>query len=590
MEMNWNLDALYTGFQSEAFLQDTKRFEESPGLLTAIATDQMDDIQRLEKWIVSSRDANALAAKLMAFARLTVSTDASNKEALMAMDRLNQIYTGYTAPEVQFQEWLKTLENLDQLIDQSDILKEHRFHLQELKSEAEHKMSQPEEVLAAQMSTTGATAWTLLQNTVSSSLMVNVVKDGKEVEIPLMAARNMAFDKDPQIRLNGYHAELKTYATMDTVSASCLNGVKGEVLTLSKKRGFDHPLDQTLFNSRMDRETLDAMLEAMKEAMPKFRQYYRRKGELLGHKNGIPFYDMFAPMGSVETKYSYQEATDFVIKHFNSFSKELADFTQNAVDKAWIDVEPKKGKRGGAFCANLMPIGESRILLNFTGNLKNVITLAHELGHAYHGHILKDQSYLNASYPMPLAETASIFCETIVKNAALKEVDDEAAFAILETSISGSGQVIVDIYSRFLFETELFARRADHALSVDELKEIMINAQKQAYGDGVDHEALHPYMWMNKPHYYYAVNNFYNFPYAFGLLFAKGIYALYKEEGESFIPKYDQLLRATGMMNIADAAATLDINVRDKAFWTASLKELEGEIDRFLDLSQSKLG
>ncbi|MFY9612047.1 MAG: M3 family metallopeptidase, partial [Tissierellaceae bacterium] len=271
---------------------------------------------------------------------------------------------------------------------------------------------------------------------------------------------------------------------------------------------------------------------------------------------------------------------------FRTFSDRLADYAQNAYENNWLDVEPREGKRGGAFCSNIHPIGESRIMANFEGSFSNMTTLAHELGHGYHGLNLKDESILNSRYPMPIAETASIFCETIVENAQLEKSTDEEVLGILESSISGAGQVIVDIFSRYLFETRLFEIRKDHPLSVDELKNLMVEAQKEAYGDGLDHDYLHPYMWINKGHYYSAGRNFYNFPYAFGLLFAKGIYAEYLNRGKDFVPEYDKLLNATGKNSIKDVAAMVGIDVSNPDFFRNSLKLIEKDIERFIEISE----
>jgi oligoendopeptidase F len=216
-------------------------------------------------------------------------------------------------------------------------------------------------------------------------------------------------------------------------------------------------------------------------------------------------------------------------------------------------------------------------------------TLAHELGHGYHGHCLKDTSLLNSRYPMPLAETASIFAETIIINGALKNATEEEAFSILETSISDAGQVIVDIYSRFLFESEVFKRRNDSSLSVNELKEIMKNAQKEAYGNGLDHTILHDSMWINKPHYYSADRHFYNFPYAFGLLFAKGLYSEYLNRGEAFVNEYDNLLEATGKNNIVDVGKVMNIDVTCVDFWRSSLDLIKKDIEKFVKLVDGRL-
>ena len=277
---------------------------------------------------------------------------------------------------------------------------------------------------------------------------------------------------------------------------------------------------------------------------------------------------------------------DYVIKNFQTFGDDLANLAKRAYDEAWIDFTPRSGKRGGAFCFNIHPIKQSRILTNFEGSFSNVITLAHELGHAYHGDKIFNESILNASYTMPVAETASTLCETIVKKAAIKDAQDEEKIFILEQSLMGSTQVIVDILSRFIFEKNVFEQRMNTPLSVDKLKTMMLDAQKEAYGDGLDQETLHPYMWINKGHYYRGSLSFYNFPYAFGLLFAKGIYAIYQEKGQDFVPKIDHLLQKTGQMDVEDVAQLIGIDVTKKAFWDKSLKVIKEEIDLFLDLTR----
>jgi len=341
-------------------------------------------------------------------------------------------------------------------------------------------------------------------------------------------------------------------------------------------------LEMTLLRSRMDKRTLDAMMRSLKKYLPVFRKYFRKKALMLRHRNGLPFFDIFAPISNTDMQFSYSQAKDFIVEKFSSFSADLGLFAKNAFENGWIDAQPREGKVGGAFCANLRSINQSRILSNFSGSYNDVRTLAHELGHAFHGHCLNNESFLNSNYPMPLAETASIFCETIVNHAALKESTPDQQLSILEAEISSAGQVIVDIYSRYLFETEVFENRASSSLSVDQLKEIMLSAQKEAYAEGLDPEYLHPYMWLVKPHYYVADYNFYNFPYAFGLLFAKGLYAIYLERGSSFVEDYKRLLSETGRKSILDVGKSVGIDLNNTSFWNGSFKVIKEDIGRFL--------
>jgi len=588
MNLRWNLDALYTSFDAPEFAQDWKSYENEMKSLqewaVASLTDTSDAAAKMEAYITQLTRSLQLQYRMMSFAELTVSTDAKNEKALQVIEQLEEKSVGLVEPSVLFQKWIGGVENLDQVISSSALLEEHRFFLQENAAKSKHLLSDKEEILLAKMKNTGSNAWAKLQELLTSTLLVDITIDGEEKQLPLPVVRNMAYEKDANLRKTAYEAELRAYKKIEESSAASLNGIKGEVITVAKLRGYESPLAKTLDDSRMDMETLEAMLTAMRESLPVFRKYYRKKAELLGHQNGLPFYDLFAPMGEVNMTFTYQEARDFIVKHFGSFSEKLANYAATAFDNQWIDAEPREGKRGGAFCSNLHMIKESRILSNFTGSYNDVSTLAHELGHGYHGDALVDEAFLNSDYPMPIAETASIFCETIIATAAMKNASDEEVFAILENDISGAGQVIVDIYSRYLFETELFKRRQEGSVPVKELKEIMLWAQKEAYGDGLDPNVLHPNMWTCKPHYYYADYNFYNFPYAFGLLFAKGLYAVYLQRGEAFVEQYDQLLSVTGKMNIADVAKIMDVDVRNVDFWRGSLRLIEEDIEKWIRL------
>lgn len=588
--MRWSLKELYPSFSSEEYQNDLVSFkkliEEINEWTETNLSEVTNEKEKLEKYILYSQEANRLGVKLMVFASLTNAVDSSNNEALNYLNKVNVMTNDLTKPNVLFQNFLKEINDLDKIISSSELLEEHRFFVESTKERSMYLLSEVEEVLISKLTTTGSTAWSNLQNKISSTLLVDIEVDGEKKQLPLPVVRNLAYNKDPITRKTAYEAELTAYKKIEESSAAALNGIKGEVITLAKMRGFESPLQEVLVKSRMDKETLDAMLMAMEEYLPVFHKYFKRKGEILGHENGLPFYDMFAPVGSMDKEFTYEEAMNYIIGNFRTFSDKLADYTQNAFDNAWLDVEPRDGKRGGAFCSNIHPIGESRIMSNFNGSFSNMTTLAHELGHGYHGLNLRDESILNSRYPMPIAETASIFCETIVVNAALNEASEEEAFAILEESLSAAGQVIVDIFSRYLFETELFTRREDHPLSVGELKEIMIEAQKKAYGDGLDHNNLHPYMWVNKPHYYSAGLNFYNFPYAFGLLFAKGLYAKYLENKEEFLNNYDDLLNATGKNSIKDVAMKMGVDVHDPEFFRSSLRLIEKDVEKFLEISK----
>ena len=587
--MDWSLNELYDSFKGEAYQEDLKKLgiliKEITAASDDIVKDHKDEREKLEKYISLSEQISLLFERLGVYAELIVSVNAKDELANKYADIIDQKKSELCEPETKVSKWISEIKDLDGIIESSERLKEFRFFIKEIAEQSKYLLSEKEEVIIAKMKNTGSTAWVNYKNLLISTHKVELEQEGVKQELPLTVVLNMAYDKDKEVRKKAYEAEIESYKKIEEGIAAALNGIKGEVLTISKMRGYESPLDMTLKDSRMDQKTLDAMLTAMKENMPLFRKYLRRKAELLGYENGLPFYEMYAPVIDKEMKYSYKEGKAFVEKQFRSFDKELGDYAKKAMEQRWIDVLPKEGKVGGAFCCAVHSIGESRVLLNYGDNFGDTITMAHELGHGYHGECLKNESILNTNYPMPLAETASTFCETIVKKAAIKEGSKEEAFAILETEISDATQVIVDIYSRYLFEKAVFEKREESPLTVKEIKELMCEAQREAYGEGLDPEYLHPYMWTWKSHYYYADANFYNFPYAFGLLFAKGLYAQYLKDPKGFPGKYKELLAVTGKMRIEDVTRTIGIDVTSADFWNDSLKIIADDINEFIRLS-----
>ena len=590
MEYLWSLKELYPSFDSEEFKQDMAALddyiEEYKTWVDAITENYSDVVKKLEEYIEIESRGLRLISKLYDFAVLTLSVDTKNKQALKSSEILQTKFAATAEHKAKLKRWIGGVPDIENLLQSSPLLSEHKFHLMELVEQSKYLLSNAEEAVIAKMRNTGSNAWSKLKDLVTSTLKIDIELDGEKKQLPLSIIRNMAYEKDRELRKKAYEAELAAYKKIEDTVAACLNGIKGEVITVCEMRGYESPLEETLINSRMDKETLDAMLTAMKESLPAFRKYYKRKGELMDCSNGLPFYDLFAPVGNADMPFPYEEGKKFVVDNFRTFSDSLANFAQKAIDNNWIDVMPREGKVGGAFCENIHAIGESRIMLNYGGSFTDVVTMAHELGHGYHGECLMKESILNSDYPMPIAETASTFCETIIKKAAIKNASKDEAFFILETEISDCGQVIVDIYSRFLFESEVFERRKEGSLTAEELNDIMLRAQKEAYGDGLDPEYLHPYMWIPKPHYYYASANFYNFPYAFGLLFAKGLYAEYLKRGKDFVKDYDKLLSVTGKNKIADVTKLMGIDVRNVDFWRSSLKTIEEDIEKFLELSE----
>ncbi len=590
MSLNWSLKELYPSFESQEFKIDmdklTNKINEVNEWANEIVKDNNDILVKLEEYIKRYSKLTELISKIGAFIELSISVNTKDTEALRYSDIFEKKLTHMVEASTKVERYISTIDNIEDIIEKSELLKAHEYVLKSIVEQSKYLLSDKEESIIANMKNTGSNAWSKLKDNLISSLMVEIKENDEVKEYPLTVVLNMAEDKSEEVRKRAYEAEIASYKKVEEGVAAALNGIKGEVLTVCDFRGYKSPLEKTLLDSRMDEESLNAMLDAMKESLPVFRKYLRRKAEMLGHKNGLPFYDLYAPISNADMKFTYDEGAKFVVKNFRTFSDNLGDFAQKAIDNNWIDVEPREGKVGGAFCAGLHFIGESRILLNYGGSFGDVVTMAHELGHGFHGECLKNEAILNSEYPMPIAETASTFCETIIKKAAIKEANKDEALAILEAEICDCTQVIVDIYSRFLFEKSVFEARKESALTVSQIKELMLEAQREAYGDGLDEEYLHPYMWAWKPHYYDADYNYYNFPYAFGLLFAKGLYAEYLKKGESFTSEYERLLSITGKNKIADITKEVGIDIHNKEFWRNSLKTIEEDIEKFIELSK----
>ncbi|MBQ2583256.1 MAG: M3 family oligoendopeptidase [Erysipelotrichaceae bacterium] len=584
MNKEWSLDVLYKGYDDPKFAEDEAELDRLIEEFTAFAADLTGDPKdKLAGGIELDRKLTEKASDLFSFASLSQAVNTSDTKAASILGRLSGKMSALAAPRTALVQYIAALDDLQGIIDSDPLLKEHEFYLTNIKNEAKYTLSPEVEKVISLYEISGSSAWSDLQSFLTSTVPVEY--EGKTTT--LSDIRNLAYDPDPKVRKAAYEAELKSYDRIKEAVAFSLNSIKMEVIRHCQLRGYESPLDETLKNNHMKKETLDALLGAMEEYLPKFWEYMKAKAKLLGYEGGLPFYEMFAPLKGNDKEYTTEDARDYLVDLFSTFDQEETDMIARAFNESWIDFYPHEGKVGGAFCAELSTAGQSRILTNFGGTLGDVVTLAHELGHAFHNHCLKDNSILNRDVSMPVAETASTFNEVVAMNAAISmEKDPIARRALIENQLQDATQIICDIYSRYLFETAVFENRENEFMFADRLCELMIEAQKKAYGDGLDHEHLHPYMWCCKGHYYSGHLSFYNFPYAFGGLFARGLYAKYLKDGESFVPLYKKLLKATGTATVEGAAEVAGIDLTDKEFWRSSLQILADEIDEFIGLCE----
>ncbi len=586
MKMNdmWDLSVLYRDFEDEAIREDLDRLDRIPEKLENALKEELSDREKLEKLADIMEEEAALSEKLGSFASLTLSVESGNGPARQLMDKLQQMSVNVSMAEAGAARYAAGIPDLESVIASSEKLESIGFFLRKTREQASHLPDEQIYGWLLRMSLDGAEAFSTLRDQLDATLMVDL--DGKQ--FPLSAVRAMAYDPDPAVRKAAYEAELASYKKIEIPMAACLNAIKGEALTMIDAEHYDTVLDKTLCDSNMDRQTLDAMWTAIREALPDFRRYLRKKGELLGHPNGLPFYDLFAPLSAGEEKprtYTIEEAREKLITEMSKFSPAMGDFITEAFDNRWIDMYPREGKGGGAFCSGLHQLDQSRVLTNFAGSFSDVSTIAHELGHAWHNRCMKGLPYVMTNAPMPLAETASIFNETLLAHAAMSEAGKTERFALLEGNLMETCQCMVDIYSRFLFESEVIENRKNCNASPEDLCRMMLKAQDETYGDGLDPECRHAYMWACKCHYYFAGLSFYNFPYAFGQLFGVGMFALYQKEGASFVPRYNQLLRSCGSMNVKEVASSVGIDVTDVGFWRGALDVYREQIREFVQLA-----
>ncbi|HEX3090443.1 MAG TPA: M3 family oligoendopeptidase [Ilumatobacteraceae bacterium] len=588
----WSVADLHESFESRSFVDALEQVGADATRLVALFDEH--DIRRCDPRDVTEADGLAADAVIRAFndAELrtdlvgayiyaTVSTDSFDETAQGLLSEVEVVESQARPLFARLAEWVSSL-GVDALASVSTEVAEHRGPLTFLAARAEHQMSEAEEGLYSELTNTGSSAWQRAHADVTSQLTGTVeFPSGTEI-LPMAAIRGLATDGDPKVREAAYDAEMRAWPAVAVMCAAAMNSVKGEANVVNRRRGWDSPIEASLFANNVSRATFDAMQSAVDDALPDLRRWMHAKARLHGRPGALPWYDLFAPLPFAASSISWTEGLEMVRGAFTSYSQPLGGLVDRAVGEQWIDAGAREGKRGGAFC---MPfIGDrSLVFLNWDGSVDSAQTTAHELGHAYHNTQLAHRTALQRRLPMALAETASIFCETLVVEEGLQHLTGLDRLALLDVNLASAVQTVVDIRSRFIFETEVFARRQRRTLGVSELNEMMLSAQNDSYGDGLDQSTAHPYMWAVKPHYYGS--HFYNWPYTYGFLFGLGLFAKYREDPQRFQLSYDDVLSRAGMNTAEELGAVFGFDVSDVAFWTASLDVLRGHIDQYAELS-----
>ncbi|MFB7301802.1 M3 family oligoendopeptidase [Heyndrickxia sporothermodurans] len=494
--------------------------------------------------------------------------------------RLNTILT-------IFDDKLKTIseKNWHQLL-QMDELKELYFVLNERREMAKEMLPKEQEALINALSVDGYHGWGEMYDTLVSQVKIPYEENGEVVELSVGQAHNKFSHPDRNVRAKIFENWEKAWDEKAELFAATLNHLAGFRLSIYENRKWNEVLKEPLSYNRMQKETLESMWEVISEFKKPLTEYLKRKAELLGVEK-LSWYDLDAPIGEVNSHFSYQEGAEFIIQHFSEFGDQLARFTKKAFEDSWIEAEDRPGKRPGGFCTSFPVSGQSRIFMTYSGTPSNVSTLAHELGHAFHSYALKDVHPLNRNYAMNVAETASTFAEMIVADASVKNAkNDEERLALLEDKIQRTVALLMNIHARFLFETKFYEERKKGIVGKDRLNELMLEAQKEAYGDCL--EEYHPLFWASKLHFFITGVPFYNFPYTFGYLFSLGIYAQAQKEGKGYEDKYMALLRDTGSMKVEDLAKKhLNVDLSKRDFWEEGVKLCIKDIDEFLEATKN---
>jgi oligoendopeptidase F len=590
----WSVTDVHESLSSRSFVDAMERIGAQVHRLESLfdeldirATDDVrvdpETGRRVDRAVMAFNETVADLEVLEAYVYATVSTDSRDETAQSSLSELD-VLGSRVAPLLARLADFVDAHGVDALASVSDEARDHHGPLTRLAARSAHQMSEVEEGLYAELSTTGSSAWGRLQADVTSQLSIDVELPSGRTRLPMPAVRGLASDADPLVRRAAYDAEMIAWPSVATACAAAMNAIKGEANTVNRRRQWDAPIDASLYANSVSRATFEAMQSAVTASLPAFRTWMRTKASLHGHTEGLPWWDLVAPLPVSARTVTWDDSIDLVRSAFGEFSSSLGNLVDRAVSESWIDAPPREGKVGGAFC---MPFVDDRslILLNWSGSLESTQTTAHELGHAYHNVQLAGRTALQKRLPMALAETASIFCETLVVEAGLERLSGLDRLALLDVDLQGSNQVVVDIHSRFLFETEVFARRQRRTLGVQELNEMMLDAQARAYGDGLDLETRHPHMWVLKPHYYGS--HFYNWPYTYGLLFGLGLYARFRDDPDRFRAGYDDLLSRAGMNTAEELGQAFGLDVTDEAFWTASLDVLRARMDEYRTLAAS---
>lgn len=587
---HWNMQQIWKSFSDSEYKKSIEKLQQLIKQISYHIKNPIEDFNKfLNLYLSMDNELGSLSESLYAYSYSIYATDTTNTDSLNNMALLEELQVSIADYQLVFRQILKENQTkLSSFFHSFPEYKKYEFILEEEINYFNHQMERKEESIANDLQRFGGDAWSKLHEQIISNLV------DKETGKTFNQLRNDAYSPDRNIRKESYYKEIALLEQNQIAISSALNNIKGATICLNKKRnwgdGFEGAINRSLFSSRLSRKSLDALISAIEDSIPMWQEYLFEKAKALnlkdekGNSEKCSFYDIFAPLitesSDKEKDWTYQEAKEFIINKFSEFSSHMGDFVKTAFEENWVDAEIRKGKVGGAFCIDFPLQKVSRVLTNFSGTTSDILTLAHELGHAYHHFCIKDLDYNLCSYPMTLAETASIFSETMVTNSMLKTANLSEKINLLEMHLSDSCQTLLDILSRFYFEKSVFEERENKELVAEDFCRLMKDAQNKTYGNSLT-ETKHPYLWAVKTHYYSPSLDFYNFPYAFGQLFALGLYSQYKDSPKEFPSQYQELLKNTGSMTCEEVCKLAGFDITTKDFWLSGIKELKLEFEEW---------
>lgn len=587
---HWSMQQIWKSFSDSEYKNSVEKLQQLIKQISVHVKNPIKDFnQFLKIYLSMDNELGSLSESLYAYSYSIYATDTTNTDSLNNMALLEELQVSIADYQLVFRQILKENQTkLSSFFHSFPEYKKYEFILEEEISYFNHQMERKEESIANDLQRFGGDAWSKLHEQIISNLV------DKETGKTFNQLRNDAYSPDRNIRKESYYKEIALLEQNQIAISSALNNIKGATISLNKKRnwgdGFEGAINRSLFSSRLSRKSLDALISAIEDSIPMWQEYLFEKAKALnlkdekGNSEKCSFYDIFAPLitesSDKEKDWTYKEAKEFIINKFSEFSSHMGDFVKTAFEENWVDAEIRKGKVGGAFCIDFPLQKVSRVLTNFSGTTSDILTLAHELGHAYHHFCIKDLDYNLCSYPMTLAETASIFAETMVTNSMLKTANLSEKINLLEMHLSDSCQTLLDILSRFYFEKSVFEERENKELVSEDFCRLMNDAQNKTYGNSLT-ETKHPYLWAVKTHYYSPSLDFYNFPYAFGQLFALGLYSQYKDNPKEFPSQYKELLKNTGSMTCEEVCKLAGFDITTKDFWLSGIKELKLEFEEW---------